>query len=227
MDSDEVTTAMRCFVRVAWCAASGHLHYALPAASGEEAKSAPSPSKRPKLQAGLCLVQSEISEKNASIASAALKLIVLCASRHRDAFSVFRSLPLVSDFIIDVLIGCAHSDVRNAALDCFFQLSTVNSQGPEAVMKDSPRHFLLHVLLKTSLPLWPAAGMVRGERSARVLLQSFQYFELRGRLLQQLTLEDQQDLDVDVREMLELELDWLSNPDLAESASKIDCLLLP
>ena len=217
MDEDQVRTAIRCFVRVAWSAASGHLHYALPEEGDDRLQN--SPSHRPRLRSRICLVQKEISERNALISASALKLIVLCTCRHHSAFQLFKEVPLVKDFIIDVLVGCAHTTVRSAALDNFFQLCNVTGRTGVAV-EDSAKYFMLHTLLAAAIPISPPAGLVRSELDVRLMSHSWHYFELRGQLLQQLSADDQRALGIDAVDMLEQELDWLGNTDLAENSSK-------
>lgn len=72
----------------------------------------------------------------------------------------FYTLPCISDFIIDVLVGCSQADIRTAALEQFFML------GQTALSSDSgqqtPHQFMLKVLLKAYLPFWVSSTHTRG-----------------------------------------------------------------
>ena len=74
--------------------------------------------------------------------------------------ATFYSLPCVSDFIIDILVGCSQNDIRNAAQDQFFQLSQTEVETPSN--PQTPHHFLLQVLLKAYLPFWVSSSSTRG-----------------------------------------------------------------
>ncbi|XP_065183511.1 ubiquitin carboxyl-terminal hydrolase 24-like [Sycon ciliatum] len=231
MDSSELQAAITGFVRVAWSAAAGQLHYALPEqatatsssksaeAAGQAAIVPCTPSKRPRLRSGLCVASEFVSDKNADIAADAFRLIVFCANRHHDAYGIFRNLPNIADFIIDVLIGCPNDAVRHAALENFCALCRLGVAVPICELKDSAHYFFLHVLLRAQLPLWSSAGIIRGEQNRKLMSQSLEYFDLRGRLLQNLNFEEQAALDVDLPSMLDVELAWLNDPNLPDNAS--------
>ncbi|XP_014661859.1 PREDICTED: ubiquitin carboxyl-terminal hydrolase 24-like [Priapulus caudatus] len=133
----------------------------------------------------------------------------------------FYSMACVGDFIVDLLLGCPNDDVRDQARKQFLQLSrTVCPPLEGAAGQTSPHHFILHVLLKAHLPLWVSSGTTRGS-SQRLLAQCTQYFELRAKLLENLTLSEQQDLQVTVSAMLTDELEWLNNFSTSEKPSLV------
>ena len=73
----------------------------------------------------------------------------------------FYNLTGVSDFIIDILLGCPHHEIRNAALEQLYTLSITEGIN-DNFRTLHPRQFLLQVLLKVPVPLWTSSCFVRG-----------------------------------------------------------------
>ena len=85
----------------------------------------------------------------------------------------FYTLPFVADFIIEVLVGSPHSEIRDVALKQFYCLSqTVLTPGESAGHQQNPHHFMLQILLKARLPFWVCSSNTRGA-SYRSLLPCF------------------------------------------------------
>lgn len=77
--------------------------------------------------------------------------------------AAFYTLPCVSDFIVDILVGCSQSDIRSAAADQFFLLSQTEVPNLESSSNpQTPHHFLLQVLLKAYVPFWVSSSSTRG-----------------------------------------------------------------
>lgn len=72
----------------------------------------------------------------------------------------FYTLPCISDFIIDILVGCSQSDIRNSALEQFFILSQTTLSSDTG--QQTPHQFMLKVLLKAYLPFWVSSTQTRG-----------------------------------------------------------------
>lgn len=227
------TETVSCFMRVTWAAAAGRLHLlsspqpiiensnmygcgcrSRQSSTGSTASTG-SDSDCQTLHAGVCIRQTFISSKDCNIAKEALEILVACLQLRSELLASFYTLPCVSDFIIDILVGCSQSDIRNSALDQFYLLSqtqispnegsSVNSGGHQ-----TPHQFILKVLLKAYLPFWVSSASTRGA-SQRLLMQCSQYFDLRCRLLDNLSIEDQKKLSLEIPTMLEDEINWLGN----------------
>ncbi|KAK2177004.1 hypothetical protein NP493_624g01033 [Ridgeia piscesae] len=230
----DFTDMIACFMRVSWAAAAGKLNLASAtppmrdcnsmtgswqsncstrsrqSSTGSTASSG-SETENQSLHAGVCVRQSKVSAKDANIAKEALELLVTCLQLRSHMLSCFYTLPFVADFIIEVLVGSPHSEIRDVALKQFYCLSqTVLTPGESAGHQQNPHHFVLQILLKARLPFWVCSSNTRGA-SYRLLKQCTQYFKLRCRLLKHLTADDQRHLQLNVVSMLSDEIDWLRN----------------
>jgi len=77
--------------------------------------------------------------------------------------AVFYSLPSISDFIIDVLVGSPQEDIRITAVEQFLALSRTLVTPSECTGHQlTPRQFLLQTLLKARLPFWVSSTVTRG-----------------------------------------------------------------
>jgi ubiquitin carboxyl-terminal hydrolase 9/24 len=106
--------------------------------------------------------------------------------------ATFYSISCAGDFILEMLVGCPVEEIRDTALDQFYLLSqtpptTTTTHGGEGEEPPpSPHHYMLHTLLRARLPFWVQSSSTR-HASQRLLRQCKQYFELRCRLLLNLT----------------------------------------
>ncbi|PIK60875.1 Ubiquitin carboxyl-terminal hydrolase 24 [Apostichopus japonicus] len=90
--------------------------------------------------------------------------MVACLQLRPHNLGALYTLPGVGDFIIDLLLSCAHSEVRSTALEQFFTLSQTDIN-PEKIKTHHPKHFLLQMLVSKPVPLWNAHTLVRGVNS--------------------------------------------------------------
>ncbi|XP_060555692.1 ubiquitin carboxyl-terminal hydrolase 24-like isoform X1 [Ruditapes philippinarum] len=241
MGVHDFTETVSCFMRVAWAAAAGKLHLLSSPQPIRESATAYSCGRRSRqsstgsqgstgsesdcqsLHGGVCVKQNFISTKDCNIAKEALEILVTCLQLRSELIAAFYTLPCVSDFIIDILVGCSQSDIRSAAADQFYQLGQTEVTNLESSSNpQTPHQFLLQVLLKAYLPFWVSSSSTRGA-SQRLLSQCSQYFDLRCKLLENLSTVDQKQYQVDISGMLEDEVAWLSNfvptehPDLMDT----------
>jgi len=87
--------------------------------------------------------------------------------------AVFYSLPSISEFIIDVVVGSPQEDIRDTAVRQFLALSqTLVSPSECTGHQLTPRQFLLQTLLKARLPFWVSSTVTRGA-SYRYVANSF------------------------------------------------------
>ncbi|XP_022101626.1 ubiquitin carboxyl-terminal hydrolase 24-like isoform X2 [Acanthaster planci] len=227
MSTSDFSSMIGCLMRVCWAAAAGQLRLASSAHQIKEnpgggfamgvnrrsrhssTGSSSSDADVQSLHAGVCLLATHVSTKDAMIAREALELLVACLQLRSHNLSSFYHMPAMSDFVIDILLACPHSEVRTAAMEQFHTLSETGVN-PESIRTLHPRHFLLQVLLSVPVPLWTSSCLVRGTNQ-RIIMQCSQYFELRCRLLEQLTVDDQRFLDINPTSMITDEIDWLNN----------------
>uniref|UniRef100_A0A3Q2TWF5 ubiquitinyl hydrolase 1 n=1 Tax=Fundulus heteroclitus TaxID=8078 RepID=A0A3Q2TWF5_FUNHE len=120
----------------------------------------------------------------------------------------FYTLPSVSDFIIDILLGSPSAEIRRVACDQLYTLSQSDTSAFPEVQK--PNLFLLSVILTAQLPLWSPTSVMRGINQ-RLLSQCTEYFDLRCQLLDDLTTSEMEVLKVSAANMLEDEISWLDN----------------
>ncbi|CAI8010592.1 Ubiquitin carboxyl-terminal hydrolase 24, partial [Geodia barretti] len=249
MSVDDFATMLAYLVRVCWSAAAGQLHLASisdsqppsPAlhhrgnrdttptslterVAGQEGEGGGA-GRSAQLRAGICLKQEtdSVSSKNAAIAREALELLVTCLKLRSHLLNMFYTLPHTEDFVIDILLGSPHLQIRLSVVEQLLQLCSVNIAPPPSLSSDSmpvkraktsqvesPRHFFVHLLLKRPQSLWDTrlepkkhGQLVEWERCS-------EYFEFRAQLLQNLYALDIDSLSVDVHAMLKEELRWLS-----------------
>ncbi|VDI64277.1 ubiquitin carboxyl-terminal hydrolase 9/24 [Mytilus galloprovincialis] len=237
MGVHEFTETVSCFMRVTWAAAAGRLHLLGSSqpiiesttglytcgksrqSSTGSTGSTNSDSDCQSLHAGVCIRQQIISSQDCTIAKEALEILVTCLQLRCELIASFYTLPCISDFIIDILVGCSQSDIRTAALEQFFILSQTTLSSDS--VQQTPHQFMLKVLLKAYLPFWVSSTQTRGA-SQRLILQCSQYFDLRCKLLENLSMPDQTKLNLDLPNMLEDEIAWLKNFETSSNPDLID-----
>jgi ubiquitin carboxyl-terminal hydrolase 9/24 len=220
MHVDDFSTMLAHLIIVAWAAAAGRLHLAGSVEDGDH-----------KLVLGLCVIQKEVSGKDAAVARAAMELLVTCLELRVSLLGVFFSLKQVGDFIIDVLVGSAHPEVRTAASVLFSKLShqspavTSPTEGDQTSQKrlkvsssDDPRKFFIHTLLNVRIPVWTFSPL-RNEVEMRWRANCIQYFDLLCGLLEGLSEEAQEVYGVNVSSLLENELQLVDDVYLHKQTS--------
>ena len=60
--------------------------------------------------------------QNAAIARESLELLITCLKLRSSLLNIFYTLPHVEDFIIDILLGCPHPDIRMSVISQLDQL---------------------------------------------------------------------------------------------------------
>ena len=152
---------------------------------------------------GCLLSKYSFFTQNTAIACEALELLVTCLNLRRSMLDAFYELPNVREFIMDVLLGCPSDDVRVSAVELLCQLcappmshdasSVPESKRPRpSAPVTTPHHFFLHLVLEHPTSLWEVGSEEQGVGSEEQgdhldqWTRSFQYFEFRSRLLQNL-----------------------------------------
>ncbi|XP_065904481.1 ubiquitin carboxyl-terminal hydrolase 24-like isoform X2 [Dysidea avara] len=247
MGVDDFTTMLAYLVRVSWAAAAGQLHLAsaeesFPATPSKEINVPIGPSTvlSKKLASGICAAQTDVSSKDATIAGEALELLVTCLQLRSSLLNAFYTLPMVKEFIIDVLLGSPNIEVRSAASDQFNRLcKDVNISGggqtlntdPSQVKRtklapaETPQHFFLHLLLNADIPLW-CHKKPHVLQDLRLVGRCLQFFQLKCQILSSLTIQEQERLQVNVERKLDVEIDWLRNVEIEEHSGEEMQMLL-
>jgi len=239
MSVDDFATTLAYLMRVCWSAAAGQLHLASigdsePSSPAQPFRAKPTPSSTPptQLQAGICAQQERgsVSAKDAAIAREALELLVTCLKLRSSLLNIFYTLPYVEDFVMDILLGSPHADIRLSVVDQLDQLwqtistestrpplsDTTPAKRPKTSMVETPHHFFLHLLIKHQEPLWKTGavgekGEVWSEDCVPQWERCTEYFDFRCHLLQNLRVFEQEALSVDVHQMMKDELHWLNS----------------
>ena len=60
--------------------------------------------------------------QNAAIARESLELLITCLKLRCSLLNIFYTLPHVEDFVIDILLGCPHPDIRVSVVSQLDQL---------------------------------------------------------------------------------------------------------
>jgi ubiquitin carboxyl-terminal hydrolase 9/24 len=177
MPEAEFVDLISCLMRVVWAAAAGKLYLAAmgiqsgqirpekvyvgrrsrDSSTGSSGSTgSDNSSVDQSLHAGVCAQQSTISSIDVQIAGEALELFVTCLSLRQNLMGRFYSLPAVSDFVIDTLLGSPSDIVRQQAADQFVRLSKIklvsrslSMSGPDMAAgtssNPSPKQFLVQV----------------------------------------------------------------------------------
>ncbi|XP_029106559.1 ubiquitin carboxyl-terminal hydrolase 24 isoform X1 [Scleropages formosus] len=227
MEVSDFTSTVACFMRLTWAAAAGRLdlvgssqpiresnHSLFPggirnrlSSTGSNCSSG-SEGEATALHPGICVKQLCVSIKDTIIAREALSLLVTCLQLRCQQLCSFYTLPNVSDFIIDILLGSPSGEIRRVACDQLYTLSQTDTSAYPDLQK--PNLFLLNVVLTAQLPLWSPTSVMRGINQ-RLLSQCTEYFDLRCQLLDDLTSTEMEQLQISPAAMLEDEINWLDN----------------
>lgn len=84
----------------------------------------------------------------------------------------FYSLPFLSDFVIDLLVGCPLPDMRIAMCEQLWLLCQLTPDVLSPTLQP-PRQFVLQLLQRAYLPFWVTSSSARGSTQKWVLLKAF------------------------------------------------------
>eukprot|EP00095_Tigriopus_kingsejongensis_P003305 maker-scaffold355_size198070-snap-gene-0.39 protein:Tk03305 transcript:maker-scaffold355_size198070-snap-gene-0.39-mRNA-1 annotation:"ubiquitin carboxyl-terminal hydrolase 24 isoform x8" len=237
MNEDEFWAMITCLIRVIWAAAAGNLQLATSAltkpklgdhprfqvgrrsrdsstgSSGSEGSSSESSS----LHSGVCSQQSFVNDGDCQIVVGAYELMITCLEMRNGSIAKFFTLPLIKDFIVDIVLGSQSDFVRKKACQQLIRLSKIrvaaralDMDNPEAKGPESPKHMLTTTILKFPVPLWMPCSKSRGI-SPIILSQCAEYFDLRCELLRGLDVKQQKELELNPKTMIDDELTFLVN----------------
>ncbi|CAM1321691.1 USP24 (predicted) [Pycnogonum litorale] len=227
-------------VRVSWAATAGKLHLAsniYPIKDGStyhgrksrqsssgSANSTESDGDNPTLHGGLCIQKAPVSNMDSLIAQESLQLLFTCLEDRPELIGTFYNVRCIRDFIIDVLLGSPNPEIRCKMRDLLYSLTNFrNAQFKKSkeIKFSSPRQFVMHVLLTAHLPLWVPSSNTRGTNQ-RLLSQCNEYFDLRCKLLANLSAMEQSMYEVNLSQMIDDEVAWVQNFTLSNNSSLQD-----
>ncbi len=106
---------------------------------------------------------------------------------------------------MEVLIGTTSREIRQCVLRNINRLCKIETSICDV------RLIIHQILLKARLPLWTTSSIGTRSSNQKLLLQSIEYFDLRCQLTENLTLEKQNILNINAKQLLSDELIWLSS----------------
>ncbi|TRY69996.1 hypothetical protein TCAL_02811 [Tigriopus californicus] len=251
MKDDQFWTMITCLMRVIWAAAAGNLQLATSSMSkpklgdhprfqlgrrsrdsstGSSGSEGSSSEAAPSLHSGVCSQQSFVNDGDCRIAGGAFELMITCLEMRTLSIAKFFTLPLVSDFIVDIVLGSQSGFVRRKACQQLIRLTNIrvaarslNLDNLESKGPLTPKQLLTKVILKSPVPLWMPSSKSRGI-SPIILSHSAEYFDLRCALLRSLDLREQKEFEVNAKTMIDDELTFLQNFTVSNRFE--DCTLL-
>ena len=118
--------------------------------------------------------------------------------------ATFLVQPVFADYLLEMLIGTTSREIRQCTLSNIIRLCTI------AINHYDICSMIHQILIKARLPLWSSsAAGIRGANQ-KLLLQSNEYFDLRCSLTENLTNEQQRTRNINAKELLAYEINWLS-----------------
>lgn len=72
--------------------------------------------------------------QNAAIARESLELLITCLKLRSSLLNIFYTLPYVEDFVIDLLLGCPHPDIRISVVSQLGQLCKAIDTGEICIL---------------------------------------------------------------------------------------------
>ncbi|KAF2363147.1 Peptidase C19 ubiquitin carboxyl-terminal hydrolase [Trinorchestia longiramus] len=156
----------------------------------------------------------EISAQEAHITALSVSVFVSALTIRPNLIGSWYGIPGVRQYLLELVLGCSSQLVREAATLHLTRLTQLCTS-----VHPHPKLFVSLVLVKAPLPLWVSTSHARGA-APKIISQSLEYFKLRSFLLSRVTPEDEVALGVSVRQMLEDEVNWLTNFTLTRPRSR-------
>ncbi len=119
--------------------------------------------------------------------------------------ATFLIQPFFADFLLEILIGTTSREIRQCALRNIIHLCKIETSSCDI------RLIIHQILLKARLPLWTTSCIGTRGLNQKLLSQSIEYFDLRCQLMENLTKDKQNILNINAKQLLSDELIWLSS----------------
>jgi ubiquitin carboxyl-terminal hydrolase 9/24 len=120
---------------------------------------------------------------------------------------------------LEVLIGTTSREVRHCALRNIIRLCKIETSACDI------RAIIHQILLKARLPLWSSSSAGTRGPNRKLLSQSIEYFDLRCQLTENLTKQMQVMLNINAKQLLTDEFNWLSTYTVSNELRTIDNIL--
>ncbi|CAF4075236.1 unnamed protein product, partial [Rotaria magnacalcarata] len=166
------------------------------------------------VQYGICVKKGSILPLDSEIAERIIDIVMFCFEKRPEFIATFLIQPFFADFLLEILISTSSREVRQCALRNIIRLCKIETHACDISA-------IIHqILLKARLPLWPSSATNRSS-SQKLLLQSIEYFDLRCQLTENLTKQMQTILNIDAKEILTNEFNWLSSYTASITSSEL------
>ena len=167
---------------------------------------------------GICVKTNSILPLDSEIAEKILELITFCFEKRSEYFATFLIQPFFADFLLEILIGTTSRQIRQCALRTIKRLCQIEISSYDL-------RLLIHqILIKARLPLWTTSSIGTRGSNQKLLVQSTEYFDLRCYLTENLCEQDQNLLQINTKQLLNDEINWLASYTISSSQT-IDNIL--
>lgn len=134
------------------------------------------------------------------------------------SLATFLVQPFFADFLLEILIGTISREVRQCALRHIIQLCQIQTSTCDV------RSLVHQILLKARLPLSSSSSSATRGTNQKLISQSREYFDLRCHLTEHLSRKKQKILNINAKQLLTEELEWLSTYAVASSLTKLHAI---
>ncbi len=116
---------------------------------------------------------------------------------------------------MEILISTSSREVRQCSLRNIIRLCKIETSACDI------RAVIHQILLKARLPLWSTSSVGTRGLNQKLLAQSIEYFDLRCQLTENLTKEMQTMLNIDAKQILTDEFNWLSTYAVSTTSNEL------
>jgi ubiquitin carboxyl-terminal hydrolase 9/24 len=116
---------------------------------------------------------------------------------------------------LEILISTSSREVRQCSLRNIIRLCKIETSACDI------RAVIHQILLKARLPLWSTSSVGTRGLNQKLLAQSIEYFDLRCQLTENLTKEMQTMLNIDAKQILTDEFNWLSTYAVSTTSNEL------
>ncbi|CAF0908766.1 unnamed protein product [Adineta steineri] len=156
------------------------------------------------VQFGICVKKESILPLDSEIAEKIIEIITFCFEKRPEFIATFLIQSFFADYLLEILIGTTSRQVRQCALHNINRLCKIETSTYDI------RSIIHQILLKARLPLWSSSSSGIRNSNQKILTQSIEYFDLRCQLTENLTIEKQEILNINAKQLLKDEFTWLS-----------------
>ncbi|UJR33560.1 hypothetical protein I4U23_020999 [Adineta vaga] len=178
-------------------------------------ESSPNNSEHRTVQFGICVKTNSLLTMDSEIAEKSIEIITYCFEKRPEYIATFLVQPFFADFLLEILIGTPSHSVRQCALLNINRLCKIETSTYDI------RSIIHQILLKARLPLWSSSSSGTRHSNQKLLAQSIEYFDLRCQLTENLTKEQQEILDINAKQLLTNEFEWLSTYTVSLSSNEL------